>query len=63
MGVVVIKFGSTLEHRRELWEYLGLLPNQCGNSKQTLCDACVLMDIHLEDCRWYLRLFGCTQGI
>jgi len=57
------KFGSTLERRRELLVHLGVSPNQRGNHKQTLRDAWVLMDIHSEDCRRYLRLFGCTWTI
>ena len=48
---------STSEPRRELWVHLGVLLNQCGNHKQTLRDASVLMDIHSEDCMRDLRLF------
>jgi len=57
------KFGSTSERRRELWVYLGVSPNQHGNHKHTLWGAWVCMDIHLEDSRSYLRLFGCTWAI
>jgi len=43
--------------------HLGKSLNQCGNHKQTLRDAWVLMDIYSEDCRRDLRLSRCTQVV
>jgi len=57
------RFGSMLEHQSELWVHLGVSPNQCGNHIHPLSDAWVLVDIHAEDCRHYLRLFECTWAI
>ena len=57
------KCGSTSERWRELWVHLGVSPNQRGNHNQTLGGAWVLMDIHSDNCRRYLRLFGCTWAI
>jgi len=56
-------FWSMSERRRELWVHLGVSLNQPGNYKQTLKNAWIVMDNHLEDCRRYLRLFGCTWAI
>jgi len=57
------KFGSTSERQRELWVHLWVSPNQRGNHNQTLRDIWVLMDIHSEDTRHYLRPFGCRWAI
>jgi hypothetical protein len=56
-------FGSTSEGQIELLVHLGVSPNQLGNHKQTLRCAWLLMDIHSEGCRHYLRLFRCTWAI
>ena len=57
------KFGTTSEHWRELWVDVRVSPNQRGNHKHTLRDDWIFRDIHSEDCRHYLRLFGCTWAI
>jgi hypothetical protein len=57
------KFGSRSECQREPWVHLGVSPNLHGNHTQTPTGAWVHMDIHLEGCSHYLRMFGCTWAI
>jgi len=49
MGAVVIRLGAP-----------GTVAQPMQSPKLTLKDAWVLIDIHLKDCRCYLRFSGCT---
>jgi len=57
MGVIVISLGA---RRSATFGAPGSVTEPTRDHKQTLRDVWVLIDIHLENCRRYLRFFGCT---
>jgi hypothetical protein len=62
LGSLMTGTGAQWERFWNILKHLWLLPNQCGNSKLTLRDVQILINIHPKDCRTYLRFSWCTAS-